>query len=100
MKKILLTLTCAFVGAPAMAANTNVEYQKTYDCAVGGCLLMCKSLAQTDHTVRSRDIGKADLRLLKSGAMLFTLSFPGKNAKTEVIIPPGTESCELRNSTQ
>lgn len=85
---------------PVLAQNTqNVQNgglvaKQKVDCAAGGCTLICKAPNQKAY-VRDKKIEEAQVLFFDSGLMVYKLDMIG--ADRQVMIPPGTESCDLRN---
>ncbi|MFS1904486.1 MULTISPECIES: hypothetical protein [Vibrio] len=96
MKKLLM-VGLLLAATPVLAQNAQngglVANQKV-DCAAGGCTLVCKAPNQKAY-VRHKKIDEAQVLLFGSGLMVYKLEMVG--ADRQVMIPPGTESCDLRN---
>lgn len=55
---------------------------------------MCKAPNQKAY-VRQNNIDKADVYIFASGMIVYTLDI--YTEVRQIMIPPGTESCDLRN---
>ena len=82
---------------PVLAKNNPiggvVETQKI-SCAAGGCTLVCKGPNQKAY-VREKKIEDMEVFIFGSGFMVYKLDMVG--ADRQVMIPPSTESCDIRN---
>ncbi|HAV1520185.1 TPA: hypothetical protein JG825_003504 [Vibrio parahaemolyticus] len=98
MKKLLLVSLIALSSSVAVAkpiVNTKaVELVKDFKCLTAGCTLMCKAPNGKAY-VRQTKIDSAKFVSLNSGTVIYRLKKFGEDV--EVVIPSGTESCEMRN---
>lgn len=95
MKKLLLLgLMMASTSVLAKSnANTGVvEARQNIKCRTGGCTLVCKAPMEKAY-VRVANIEEAKVVLFGSGTVVFQLELFGEDR--QVIIPPGTESCQF-----
>lgn len=97
MNKLLL-LGIVFACSPlAIAKSTNpsaLELANKYQCRTEGCSLVCKA-PNGDAYVRERKIDQARFVALSSGTVIYRLKKFAEDV--EVVIPPGTETCQLQN---
>ena len=96
MKKLLM-LGLLLASTSVLAQNTQngglVAKQKV-NCSAGGCKLICKAPNQKAY-VRNERINEAEVIIFGSGLMVYKLDMTGSDR--QVMIPPGTESCDLIN---
>lgn len=99
MKKLLMVgLLLATSSTVAHSAqnlqNGAVVAKQNVNCSAGGCTLICKAPNQKAY-VRDDQISEAEVIIFGSGLMVYKLDMIGGDH--QVMIPPGTESCDLRN---
>ncbi|HHP0492491.1 hypothetical protein [Vibrio harveyi] len=98
MKKLLLVSLIALSSSFAVAkpnVNPNaVELVKEFKCLTKGCSLVCKAPNGKAY-VRQNKIDSASFVSLNSGTIIYRLKKFGEDV--DVVIPSGTESCEMRD---
>lgn len=96
MKKLLMVglLLAASSTSAYSAQNNGVVSKQKLKCAAGGCTLVCKAPDQKAY-VRQGKIDEAEVYIFASGMMVYTLDTYTEDR--QIMIPPGTESCDLRN---
>jgi hypothetical protein len=94
MVGLLLATSSTIAHSAQNLQNGGVVAKQKVDCSAGGCKLICKAPNQKAY-VRQGNIDKADVYIFASGMMVYTLDI--YTEVRQIMIPPGTESCDLRN---
>lgn len=91
---VLATILAPVAIAKTQVSPTAVEMKNTIRCQNGGCTLVCKGPSGSAYK-REQKIDSAEVIVLGSGTVMYHLAKFGETV--QVAIPPGTESCQLKN---